>query len=40
MLNDICNIIIDGLYGLPKNQSYTNIDLSTLGFKDILPFKL
>lgn len=40
MLNDICNKIIDWLYGLPTNPSCTNIDIGTLGFKDILPVKL
>ncbi|NAX37315.1 hypothetical protein CAG54_07340 [Vibrio sp. V27_P1S3P104] len=37
---DIPKQIIDWLYGLPTNPSDTNIDIDTLGFKDILPVKL
>ena len=34
---DIPKQIVEWLYGLPTNQSCTNIDIGILGFKDILP---
>lgn len=34
---DIPKQIVEWLYGLPTNPSYTNIDIGTLGFKDIQP---